>query len=319
MDILSLATREAVRVRKFRDAEEEETDRRDLDLPSVPLLHVSRSSAGRWAVGTSGEGGHPNEIRMPFVRDWIEREVLPSTVEGDCTGTFRLQLHDSCSYLPRAEAFRNVLSFGRTVDASVAMFPDPYQVSGYAGVDAVDRVPWEAKQSSVVFAGCTTGDTDPTKNARVLACLWALDHPSETDFRISAVVQMRPYDAFRHVRSVLAPHLPMQLLFRHRFIANIMGNSACWSRVPMILGSSSVMFHVPHADLAWYYPAMRSDTHYVECPTHASILRCRQSCLADEAKCRHMTAQANGFHRQYLTREAAVVYAARLLFDIQGK
>lgn len=316
----ALASAEAGRIRKFRDAEEEEGDRRDLGLPAVPLLHVSRSFSGSWTVSSSGEHGHPNEPRMPFIRDWIARDVLLPSTEGDPTGTYRLQLHDACSYLPRGADFQNVLSFGRTPGACVAMFPDPYQASGYLGEEAViDDVPWEAKRPTVVFAGSTTGHTDPDKNARVLACLWALDHPRETDFRISAVVQMCPYDVRGQVHAVIAPHLPAQLIFRHRFVANIVGNSACWSRVPMVMGSRSVLFHVPHDDMVWYTPAMQAGVHYVECPTLDSILSCRRSCLADDAGCRHMTLQANDFQRRLLTRGAAVEYAVRLLCDIRGK
>lgn len=326
MEILALATSEARRIRKFRDREEEADDRMDRGLPEVPLLHISRTGSDRWTVRSSGEAGHPNEARMPFIRDWIEREVL-TALGGDKTdvsGTYRLQLHDSCSYLPRASEFRDVLSFGRVEDdqgSTIARIPDPFQVSGY-GLGAVDDIPWHRKQSKVVFAGSTTGDTDPGKNARILACLWALGHPEETDFRISAVVQMRPFDVCTQVpcmADILAPHLPPEFQFRNRFIANIVGNTACWSRVPMVLGSGSVMFHMPHADTAWYYPAMVPGLHYVECVSHDEILRNRLACLADEAGCQRMTATAKAFKARYLTREAAVQFACRLLSDVKGR
>lgn len=322
-DVVSgLATAEAARVRKFRDAEDEETDRSERGLPLVPLLHLSRGLGGRWTVGSTGERGHPNEARMPAVRDWMERDVL--ALCGDVSGTYRLELHDSYTYLPRGDDYRDTLSFCRDAftPMSVAVFPDPYQASGYAGLlGPADTVPWAAKRPTIVFAGATTGDTDPTKNKRVLACIWSLGHPRETCFRISAVVQMRPYDTLRRcplLAEIIAPHLSPEAQFQNRFLANIMGNTACWSRVPMVLRSGCVLFHMPHRDMAWYYPVMRAGVHYVECATHDDLLLSRTACMADDAGCRRMTRDANAMYERYLTREAASSYAASLLSGIRG-
>lgn len=325
-----LASKEATRVQKFRDCEEEEGDRLDNDLPLVPLLHIRKGASGGWCVSSSGEKGHPNESRMPVVKQWMERDVFPLCLHGasmDMTGTYRLELHDSYTYLPRAEDYRNILSFCRssagTTGASVALLPDPYQACGYSGLlGAVDDIPWETKRPTVMFAGSTTGRVNPEENKRVMACIWALDHKPQTDFRISAVVQMRPYDIIRRmpvIRDIIAPHVSPQVQFQHRFLANIVGNTACWSRVPMVLRSSSVMFHMPHDDIAWYYPMMRAGVHYVECASHDAILQNRMTCMSDDAGCRHMTHEANTLYNSYLTREAAASYTLQLLFDVRGK
>lgn len=325
--IAGMATAEARRLRRFRDEGEEARDREEHGLPDVPLLHVCCSPGGstRWTVRSSGEQGHPNEIRMQLIREWLEREVLAEGEEGDPCGTYRLELHDSVSYLPRAGEYREVLSFGRTEDASpsVAMFPDPYQIAGYQ-LGPPDDIPWIRKRPSVSFAGSTTGHLDPARNARVQACLWAHEHATfhEMDFRISAVVQMRPYDVmhrFPRLADVIAPHVSTHTQFRHRFIANIVGNTACWSRVPMVLRSRSVLFHLTHNDAAWYYPAMGAGTHYVECPSPDHFLSYRASLSDNHLECARMTTQANLFVDQYLTRRAAADYARRLLFDIRGK
>lgn len=322
--IASLAEAEASRVRKFRDQAEEEIDRAEHGLPAVPLLHIEkRGLSGAWSVRSSGSEGHPNEPRMAFVVGWLERTLSTTREGGDPTGTYRLELHDSCTYLPRATEYSNVLSFCRSTltDTSIATFPDPYQAAGY-GAGPTDALAWEFKRPTVVFAGSTTGDPDPSKNVRVLACLWALGQPRETNFRISSVVQMRPYDLLaRHpqVRAVMAPHMSPQDQFSHRFIMNIAGNTACWSRVPMVLGSRSVLFHMPHADAAWYYPEMKAGEHFVECADHAQILKNRLTCMADETTCRHMTSAANLFRSQYLTHDAASLYAGQLLANVRGK
>lgn len=319
--IASLATAEACRIRKFRDRVEEEEDRADLGLPVVPLLHVARQG-GRWGVKSSGSEGHANEPRMRFMTGWLE-QVLDTREEGDLSGTYRLELHDSCTYLPCAEEYRDVLSFCRSTkgQSRIATLPDPYQAAGY-GPGLSDTVPWEQKRHTVVFAGSSTGDLDPAKNARIQACLWSLSHPVETDFRISAVVQMRPFDVMeRHpmIRAVVAPHLPPQVQFNHRFIMNIVGNTACWSRVPMVLGSQSVMFHMPHEDAAWYYPEMKAGEHYVECTSLEQVLENRLLHKSDDVTCKRMTSAANRFHAQYLTRQAASTYALHLFQNVPGK
>lgn len=326
-DVISgLASAEANRVRKFRDSDEEELDRVADGLPVVPLLHIVRGSVGKWSVCSSGEQGHPNEARMPVIKQWLERDVFPLAIDSeDLSGTYRLELHDSYTYLPRADEYRDILSFCRssTTNARVALLPDPYQACGYSGLlGAVDDVPWKSKRPTVMFAGSTTGAHDPKQNKRVMACIWALDHKLETDFRISAVVQMRPYDIIRRIpviRDIIAPHVSPQVQFQYRFLANIVGNTACWSRVPMIMRSSSVMFHTPHDDIAWYYPMMQAGVHYVECASHDSFLQNRLTCMADDAGCQLMTGNANALYNSYLTRAAAASYTLCLLFDIRGK
>lgn len=320
--IHDLASTEAKRIRKFRDAEEEETDSLDRGLPKVPLLHVS-SSANDYTVRSSGASGHPNEGRMEFVRGWIQRALLRARdTEGDATGTYRIELHDATSYLARSEEFRDVLSFSRSshcTAATIAMIPDPYQAAGHAF--PIDHVPWSRKRPIVMFAGSSTGDTEPDKNVRIQACTWSLNHPVETDFRISAVVQMRPYDIVRMnpvVRNILLPPVPVIDHYGYKFLANMVGNTACWSRVPMIMHSSSLMFHVPHADMTWYYPMMRAGEEFVECVTHDDFLHCRQSCMRDDRGCSRMVKQANAFFESFMTDEAATIYARHLLFDIRG-
>lgn len=327
-DIISgLASTEATRIRKFRDGEEEESDRVEHGLPVVPLLHIGKGTVGRWSVCSSGESGHPNESRMPVIKQWLERDVLSLCDDKgqDLSGAYRLELHDSYTYLPRADEYQDVLSFCRssTKYQSVALLPDPYQACGYSGLlGAVDDVPWKTKLPKIMFAGSTTGNIDPAKNSRVMACVWALDHKTDTDFRISAVVQMRPYDIIRRmpvITDIIAPHVSPQTQFKYKFLANIAGNTACWSRVPMVLRSGSVMFHMPHDDIAWYYPMMQAGVHYVECPSHTDLLQSRMRCLADDGGCRQMTKDANTLYDQYLTCEAAASYTLRLLYDIRGK
>lgn len=321
--IQQLASKEAGRIRKFRDVEEEGEDRSDRDLPAVPLLHISREPYQKrtWRVRASGHTSHPNEGRMQFICNWITSDVLNDEPQGDPSGTYRMELHDSCTYLPRANEYRDVLSFCRgSLSQSVAMFPDPYQAAGSTS-PVSDRIPWASKRSKVLFAGSTTGSREPETNARIDACLWSLDHPLETDFRITSIVQMSPFEAHRRIPrmpQILAPVVSLDVHHHHRFIMNIVGNTACWSRVPMVMRSGSVLLHMPHDDMTWYQPLMTSGKHYVECVTHDQILERRETLLHDPSLCASITSAANAFHDGYMTRQAASCYARRLLFDIRG-
>lgn len=329
--VLKIAAREALRTRKFRDAEDEATDRQDNGRPNVPLLHVTRTGWGSgagWKVTSSGEEGHPNEPRMSFLRDWIGDTVLDSSLQGDVGGTYRIELHDSFSYLPRAHEYRDVLSFGRGMSstAQVALFPDPYQASAFGGMHGMlgpkDTRSWSSKRPTIIFAGSSTGDVEADKNARIRACIWAMKHRDVTDFRITALVQMGPHDACMRVpllQHVIAPHVPVETHFNHRFIANIVGNTACWSRVPMVLRSNSLLFHLCHDDVTWYQTELHKGEHYIECNSHEELLVQRLKCQANEEGCIHMAAQANKFYSRFLTVNAAATYARELLYNIAGK
>lgn len=333
--IRGLAAAEGRRVRKFRDPEDERVDREDAGLPLTPLLHIARASgvnAHEYSITSSGEAGHPNEDRMAFIKQWLLNRVLIKCEGedancGDPCGTFRIELHDSFTYLPRADEYRDVLSFGRgkTSSAQVALLPDPYQASGYAAGGMLgprDVLTWASKSPTVIFAGSSTGSHNAFENERIRACVWARNYPMETDFRITAIVQMRPYEACQRVpclKDVIGHHVPPEKHFRHRFIANIVGNTACWSRVPMVLRSNSVLFHLKHDDITWYYPQMCAGEHYIACTSHSDILEKRLACIGDDRGCVRIAAAANRLFQRFLTADAADTYTRKLLFDVRGK
>lgn len=327
--ITSLASKEANRVIKFRNQEEEEDDRHVNGLPHVPTIHVQRRNAtSECIVTSSGESGHPNEGRMGFIKQWLQSKVLTPNgeCEGNPTGTYRIELHDSTTYLPRAPEYQNVLSFGRSVNSvsTVAMFPDPYQAANYSGlgIDVVDDIPWRSKRPTVLFAGSTTGSLNYALNVRIRACRWSLDHPIETDFRISSIVQMNPFDVVRQqsrMKDMLAPHISVEMHHAYKFIANIVGNTACWSRLPMVFRSQSMLFHLSHDDMTWYYPILRPGKHYVECATQQDFLTHRRECLADETGCQIVVDEARKFSNAYLNQNAAETYTRHLLFNIRGQ
>jgi len=294
---------------------------------ALPYVHVRRDALGRLGADGFGHHGHDNEGRMPYLCAWLQRCVLPF-VEGDATGIYRVELHDSYSYLPTAHMYDNALVFSRPRHAreSVALLPDPYQAEGYGGLvsaSAADDIPWSRKQPTVFFAGTTTGNRDPAKNERIKACMWSLRHPQDQVFmRITSVAQMtveRCREAVPGFDAVMHPPFSVQHHFPYRYQLNIAGNTCCWSRVPMVMASGSLLLHLKtHPDMLWYYPLLREEEHYVGVTSidgtdGGGILSVRARCMSmGDAWAQEIVGRAHRFVRDYMSRGVASLYAARL-------
>jgi hypothetical protein len=291
---------------------------------ALPVIEVARDPAtGRLTAVGRGHEGHDNEGRMAPVCDFLQRRVLPFVEPGlDVRGGYRIELHDSYSYLPRERrVYDNAMTFSRPRAARErsVVVPDPYQMAAYGGMLSVpDTVPWGAKRPTLFFAGTTTGDRDPVRNERIAACRWALSQPRDVaDFRITCVAQMTAANARAKVPcfdELLHPQVPHTDHFEHRYQVNIAGNTACWSRVPMVLASGSLMVQLrTHQDMAWYYPFLRQDEHYVGALSLDALPSVRQWCMANEGACQQMVARASRFVLDYLSPMHAALYWLHLL------
>jgi hypothetical protein len=294
---------------------------------TLPWVLIGRAPTGeRVATGVAYEG-HENAARMPFLCDFLTQRVLPFVDQDvNVNGAYRVELHDSYSYLtPRpAGTYRDALTFARPggVMDRMALLPDPYMMSDYGGMMGVrDTVPWEAKAPTLFFAGTTTGHRDPARNERIRACVWSLAHRDAARFNITHVAQMRTEDAVAAVPrfpEVLAPHVPHTDHFRHRYQVNIVGNTACWSRLPMIMGSGSLLVHMAHADTMWYYPMLQEGVHFLRVDGVGAggldaLLPLRERCEADPEGCKRIVANANQFQAAVLNDVNAALYTAHLL------
>ncbi len=316
-----LAEAEGAKVHPVREEEAQERLAGNDMMAHVPYIKIVREADGRLRASGHAHLGHDNESRMPFLLDWLHARVLPWVdPEVDVTGCYRIELHDSYSYLPTRGVYDNVLTFARPMGARerVGLVPDPYQVQGYGGAASVlDAVPWAQKQPTLFFAGTTTGDRDPARNARIRACVWALDQPRDVArFTITSVAQMHPQAVLAAVprfREVIGPYVPLHEHHRYRYQVNLAGNTACWSRVPMVLASGSVLVHVRHPDALWYYPLLRDGEHYVGVDGLGDLLRVRTACEADPARCQRIVQAGNAFVSAHLQPRHADAYMAQFL------
>lgn len=345
MDLATAATyiarSEARRIRPLRSVEDlDEQDEAAFEgrrrLPAFRVDYSTDPGRGRQLVATPLSGrdpGHDNAPRLSQVCDYLTSSVLP-LVEPGCAagvrGHYRIELHDSYTYLPDRHAYDNVFSFGRDVDAcerNVALLPDPYHMDNFGGgrlvsAASADPVRWQDKDPVMLFAGTTTGDRDPSRNARLRACAWAAGERSgSARMHITSVAQMSLADIQacypqQVLASVFRPPVPLEEHFRHRWVANIVGNTACWSRVPMIMSSGSLMVHVRHKDATWYYPLLREGRHYAAAQSvePEDLQRALSFCHSYDRQCKQMVSEANALARDLFGSTAVInTYACELL------
>ena len=325
-----LARAEARRVRPITD---------DADLAELEARHGRPLSAvevrrtqqqGRLeAVAMPREPKHDNAPRLDFITDFFNKRVLPlvdPAAAADVCGTWRIELHDAYSYLPDRGRYEEVLTFGRALDARerrVALIPDPYHMADFGGLVAAasaDAVPWATKEPTLFFAGTTTGDRDPARNERIRACMWALDRRDVAKMYITNVAQMSSAAVVaahpRFGEAVHAP-FPVEAHFGYRYQVNLAGNTACWSRLPMVMATKSLLVHARDAcgDAMWYYPLLREGRHYVGADSAAGddLLRAHAFCKTYDRQCRAMVDEANAFARDVFHSGAAASYLATLL------
>ncbi len=285
----------------------------------APMVHIRRSKSTYEVVCEPSV--HPAANRMPAVRRFIEERVLPR-VRFDVSGSYRFEPHDASR-----DANLPTLCFSRNLardDRRSILFPDLYQMFGYRGqFDAClqDDLSFEQKSSSAVFAGVTTGSEDPAANKRIAACVCGTEWDF-ADFRITNVCQMTSESLVKHLGKemtarICRPFLSQREQYMHRYILNVQGNTCCWSRVPMILMSRSVMIDLAGCEEGtWYYPSLKRGVHYVGLDNIDDLPEVLQRCEADLTTCANIVRHGNAFFGDFCTVDAGATYAARVLEEV---
>ncbi|PNH00826.1 hypothetical protein TSOC_013328 [Tetrabaena socialis] len=293
------------------------------DIPRMVVEKVGST----YSVEMRGHQGHDNEGRAPFVCSFVNRTLEYIDPCLDASGVYPIELHDSYSYLPSSDSqnYRGALTFSKPMGhGHTILLPDPYQMAGYGGLlGAVDPIPFENKEDIVLFAGTTTGDRSPLHNERVKACLWAMDKRPRYQFYITNIAQMTLEDmvnaiAQPHLSSILHAPISHEDHFRCKYIFNVKGNTCCWSRVPMILNSNSLMLNLRHPDGTWYYPLLQENHHFISVPTIESLPSVVNHCSTNPLLCKHVTSNANQFVKNFCGQVHASYYA-KCLFEAMAR
>lgn len=325
--VRAIARYEGARLRPVRESSNEEDG-------TALLLHLHRDATGRIRATGSGHAGHDNAPRMQYLCDFLNSRVLhlldPATPVGKGGVALPIELHDSFSYLPDADhpRYKNCMVFSRPRDSpNGALIPDPFHMGNFGGLlEAArkDPVQWRNKESRLFFAGSTTGDRNPATNERVRACVWSLQQPpGSCDFRITNIAQMTPDHLLATVpavaRTVTRP-VPVQDHFLYRYQVNIQGNTACWSRVPMIMSTQSLLVNLRHEDVMWYYPMMAPGTHFVQARGLDDLLGIRSWYDANPDEAIRITRNANKFATDVLANtDTVAIYLANFIEESLGR
>jgi hypothetical protein len=122
----------------------------------------------------------------------------------------------------------DVLAFARRPGSTVGLLPNTYLLRSRPRLPAA--LPWDRKADTLYFRGTSTGSQVYEENSRVLLCRLAKTLP-RADCLISRVRQIDDGFARRLAEDrILGRRQPLSRLNRHRFLADVDGNTSSWDR-----------------------------------------------------------------------------------------
>ena len=154
---------------------------------------------------------------------------------------------------------QDVLAFARRPGARVGLIPNTYLLWPRSGLPA--PLAWEEKSDTLYFRGASTGAPQFDDNARVVFCRAARSIPG-ADCRISKLRQIdREFARRLAAEGLVARPDPIGRLNRHRFLADVDGNTSSWDRYLLIglFGGVPVRFE-PSWEECWHDALVDGET-----------------------------------------------------------
>ena len=287
----------------------------------LPYFKLYKSQNAKLDMSCFNYQTHDNAPRMLYVKDYLTRYIfsnLSQQTQSDLQGYYNIQLHDSPTYLNDNINYKGVLTFGKFKDEKgPVMLPDCYFIGDWAGkyTNIQDTFTWDTKNNKVIFAGTTTGSRDPTKNARINTCIWALDK-SQCDFYITNIAQMNPVDILSRVprfKEVYHAPISWEEQKRYKYHLIIDGNTCKWN--PDVYFTNSLGFHMPSNDMLWYYPLLQDNHHFVSVDLD-TLLDKHQYYENNPQEAQVITNTANKLARSLFTLDSANKYTTALFESI---
>lgn len=241
---------------------------------NIPYFSLKKSDVvNNYMIEAFNYQSHDNAPRMHFVLNYLHHNVFPF-IQGDLSGCYNIQLHDTYTYLNDGIDYTDVLCFGkRKRDKGPVQIPDCYFLGNWGGKyhswrlennGGIDKMRWEDKMSKIVFAGTTTGSRDPKTNERIQTCLWARDK-DQCDFYITNIAQIEPKVIFKDIpdfKYIYRPPIPLSEQVKYRYQLVINGNTCRWN--PDVYFTNTLAFHYPSNDMLWYYPFLRDKQEFID-------------------------------------------------------
>lgn len=289
----------------------------------VPVMSISKDGKVRF----KNTERHPASNRCAGIAHFVQNIALkgvPSASLKRYEGDYYFEPHDAVQDSRDAMTLcfaRNLQDPSRSRNSIV--FPDFYQMFDYDGMlpkMRTDLIPWSAKLSKVLFAGTTTGSVDPSKNRRVQSCIWSLKNKDRFEFKLSSVCQMTSQELDLHcrekghdVRDIMGTFMSPAAHMKYKYIMNIEGNTCCWSRVPMIMSSNSLMMNLTHEEGNWFYPFLEDGVTHVDVLGIEKLEKIVDYYEERPLKCQEITAGARAISERVCTQRAAALYSKAVL------
>jgi len=236
---------------------------------SLPYFKLSRSQLhnNHYNITMHNYEHHDNAPRMEFVTKYLATNVFPN-VRGDLSGCFPIQLHDSYTHVGTGEEVECLTFAKNKFHRSPVLLPDPYMMGVYGGrLDITDSVSFDKKVSRIAFCGTSTGIQNPTSNQRIQLCEWGLSNSDICDFKLTGIVQMDSAMVLNkcpNVRRYLTGEwIHPSVMYSHKYLLSIDGNTASYDRPAWILNSQSLLMKYASPDILWYYPFMMENEHFI--------------------------------------------------------
>lgn len=306
-NIINIAQLAGKRLKPSRDVTTVEHD-------NIPYFQIVNSNTVK---GYNYEK-HDNAPRMKFFENVLPM-VLNKLKGLDMNGLyFNVELHDTYSYLKSytSSSYNNCLVWSkRKTDEFVILLPDLYHLNNFNGkLKYRDTLDWNNKIDKIGFWGTTTGDIDPLKNQRIQTCLWSIPYRKTIDFYITNIAQMTAKDIFIKIpdfQSIYSTYKTDEEMLKYKFLLDIPGNTCSWDRVPFIMNSKSLLFKAPCQDMCFYYPFMKSGTHYIDVD-NSYILSTMEYYKNNPKEAEMIIENANYFVSSYLQQSSAYLYMSTL-------
>ena len=230
------------------------------DIPYFSLK--KKDTENNYMIEAFNYQKHDNASRMPFVLNYLYYNIFPY-VQGDLSGYYNIQLHDTYTYLSDGIDYTDVLCFGKKKrDKGPVQIPDCYFLGDWGGKYDSWRM-YSNGGIEIVFAGTTTGSRDPKTNERIQTCLWARDI-DKCDFYITNIAQIEPMQILKNIpdfKYIYRPPIPLSEQMQYRYQLVIDGNTCRWN--PDVYFTNTLAFHYPSNDMLWYYPFLRDKQEFV--------------------------------------------------------
>lgn len=267
---------------------------------------------------TVNQASHYTKIWEAETRSIVENFLKLLPLENKLK--LDISIHDFVGLKSNSEKWpHSILGFSTTEDDNHnILIPDLYAMQNYKGVlYQPDNIPTLSKINKMIFIGSSTGKNNERENKRVQLCKFANQNKKNKDWiesYISDIVNFLPDEA-KKIQKYLHQKIPHEEQKKYRHIISVDGNTACWDRIPWVLGSKSVCWKQDSDNTCWYYPFLKPWVHYI--PFTLENLEERWNKVKDDYRLQlEIVYNANKFVNDYLKPRHHALYMTTLINEI---